>query len=202
MDRNFAVLGHFFGICRLRDYSALRASPTRFARGRRRYAPAFNVAARRCRTLLVFLSGVRIEAKVLWNQMCGVSDMPCGICRLRDYSALRASPTRFARGRRRYAPAFNVAARRCRTLLVFLSGVRIVADVRWNVILRCLGPFCGVMPAEGFEPPTYGLQNRCTTTVLSRHSWTHAQVKAPHSTLANGVVSKLDRQVSMVYTIY
>jgi fatty-acyl-CoA synthase len=25
------------------------------------------------------------------------------------------------------------------------------------------------MPAEGFEPPTYGLQNRCTTTVLSRH---------------------------------
>ena len=25
-----------------------------------------------------------------------------------------------------------------------------------------------VMPAEGFEPPTYGLQNRCTTTVLSR----------------------------------
>ena len=24
------------------------------------------------------------------------------------------------------------------------------------------------MPAEGFEPPTYGLQNRCTTTVLSR----------------------------------
>src|ERR1700729_3422005 len=25
------------------------------------------------------------------------------------------------------------------------------------------------LPAEGFEPPTYGLQNRCTTTVLSRH---------------------------------
>jgi hypothetical protein len=24
------------------------------------------------------------------------------------------------------------------------------------------------LPAEGFEPPTYGLQNRCTTTVLSR----------------------------------
>jgi hypothetical protein len=28
--------------------------------------------------------------------------------------------------------------------------------------------FCGGLPAEGFEPPTYGLQNRCTTTVLSR----------------------------------
>jgi hypothetical protein len=26
-----------------------------------------------------------------------------------------------------------------------------------------------LVPAEGFEPPTYGLQNRCTTTVLSRH---------------------------------
>jgi hypothetical protein len=25
-----------------------------------------------------------------------------------------------------------------------------------------------MVPAEGFEPPTYGLQNRCTTTVLSR----------------------------------
>ena len=25
------------------------------------------------------------------------------------------------------------------------------------------------MPGEGFEPPTFGLQNRCTTTVLTRH---------------------------------
>jgi hypothetical protein len=37
---------------------------------------------------------------------------------------------------------------------LFMSGVR---------------PICEMMPAEGFEPPTYGLQNRCTTTVLSRH---------------------------------
>src|SRR5579862_715655 len=29
--------------------------------------------------------------------------------------------------------------------------------------------FLLALPAEGFEPPTYGLQNRCTTTVLSRH---------------------------------
>ena len=28
-----------------------------------------------------------------------------------------------------------------------------------------------MVPAEGFEPPTFGLQNRCTTTVLSRRSW-------------------------------
>src|SRR5262245_33575312 len=26
----------------------------------------------------------------------------------------------------------------------------------------------GVVPGEGFEPPTFGLQNRCTTTVLTR----------------------------------
>src|SRR5260370_2149870 len=28
----------------------------------------------------------------------------------------------------------------------------------------------GLVPAAGFEPATYGLQNRCTTTVLSRQS--------------------------------
>ena len=32
-----------------------------------------------------------------------------------------------------------------------------------------------MMPAEGFEPPTYGLQNRCTTTVLSRHMEMHTR---------------------------
>ena len=30
-------------------------------------------------------------------------------------------------------------------------------------------PDC-VVPGEGFEPPTFGLQNRCTATVLTRHS--------------------------------
>ena len=27
------------------------------------------------------------------------------------------------------------------------------------------------MPGEGFEPPTFGLQNRCTTTVLTRRKY-------------------------------
>jgi hypothetical protein len=27
------------------------------------------------------------------------------------------------------------------------------------------------MPGEGFEPPTFGLQNRCTTTVLTRQKY-------------------------------
>src|ERR1700722_8990983 len=31
------------------------------------------------------------------------------------------------------------------------------------------GPKNFGLPAEGFEPPTFGLQNRCTTTVLTRH---------------------------------
>ena len=32
----------------------------------------------------------------------------------------------------------------------------------WNVLARAM------VPGEGFEPPTFGLQNRCTTTVLTR----------------------------------
>ncbi len=28
-----------------------------------------------------------------------------------------------------------------------------------------------MVPGEGFEPPTFGLQNRCTTTVLTRRPW-------------------------------
>jgi hypothetical protein len=27
-----------------------------------------------------------------------------------------------------------------------------------------------MVPGEGFEPPTFGLQNRCTATVLTRRS--------------------------------
>ena len=33
-------------------------------------------------------------------------------------------------------------------------------------------------PAEGFEPPTSGLQNRCATTTLYRHSHVHARRNA------------------------
>ncbi|GBQ81841.1 hypothetical protein AA15237_3195 [Komagataeibacter xylinus NBRC 15237] len=29
--------------------------------------------------------------------------------------------------------------------------------------------FMQMVPGEGFEPPAFGLQNRCTTTVLTRH---------------------------------
>jgi hypothetical protein len=51
------------------------------------------------------------------------------------------------------------------------------------------GPVCGdqagTMPGEGFEPPTFGLQNRCTTTVLTRRTggvyhgsaWMEAQIQ-------------------------
>jgi len=45
---------------------------------------AFNVAARRCRTRLILLPGVRIEADMRWNVILRFSDFFCGICRLRD----------------------------------------------------------------------------------------------------------------------
>src|ERR1700721_382587 len=48
------------------------------------------------------------------------------------------------------------------------------------------------LPAEGFEPPTYGLQNRCTTTVLSRHFEDTAGGPLTHySTAAGGGAIKL-----------
>ncbi len=40
-----------------------------------------------------FLSGVRIEADMRWNVILRFSDFHAGVCRLRDYSALRASPS-------------------------------------------------------------------------------------------------------------
>jgi hypothetical protein len=77
-----------------------------------------------------------------------------------------ASPLR---GRRRRPAALNVANATLSNPACCLSGVRILAeklagpaDIAWT--------FCNLVPAEGFEPPTYGLQNRCTTTVLSRQS--------------------------------
>src|ERR1700732_2050061 len=73
--------------------------------------------------------------------------------------ALRAHPFGVAlKGdRRRCAASSNPT--------FLMSGVRPIsvfgAKSQWT-------NFFEKMPAEGFEPPTYGLQNRCTTTVLSR----------------------------------
>jgi hypothetical protein len=65
--------------------------------------------------------------------------------------------------------ALNVAARRRRTRLVLCRGL----DRQAVSGLPAKGRFFVILvPAEGFEPPTYGLQNRCTTTVLSRHFMT------------------------------
>src|SRR5262245_51140552 len=36
-------------------------------------------------------------------------------------------------------------------------------------VLRSASARSRMVPGEGFEPPTFGLQNRCTTTVLTRH---------------------------------
>ena len=35
---------------------------------------------------------------------------------------------------------------------------------------NALDPGLEMVPSEGLEPPTFGLQNRCTTTVLTRRS--------------------------------
>jgi hypothetical protein len=49
----------------------------------------------------------------------------------------------------------------------FMSRVRPTGNSGWG---RCRSIFNYAVPAAGFEPATYGLQNRCTTTVLSRQS--------------------------------
>ncbi len=52
--------------------------------------------------------------------------------------------------------------------------------VRYKVsILLSLRTFSvAVVPGEGLEPPTFGLQNRCTTTVLTRRRARHAARRA------------------------
>jgi hypothetical protein len=42
----------------------------------------------------------------------------------------------------------------------------------YRINARLQGIMLSMVPGEGFEPPTFGLQNRCTTTVLTRR--THA----------------------------
>ena len=37
----------------------------------------------------------------------------------------------------------------------------------------------GLVPDEGLEPPTFGLQNRCTTAVLTRHERNLRELPAP-----------------------
>jgi hypothetical protein len=56
-----------------------------------------------------------------------------------------------------------------------LRGPRIVPPA-FKILLA-------VVPAEGIEPPTFGLQNRCSTAELSRHSpllaLPHHQITSP-----------------------
>lgn len=61
-----------------------------------------------------------------------------------------------------------------------LTAARVAISPPWNetpIFTACEGSKARsghtalIVPTEGFEPPTFGLQNRCTTTVLSRHYW-------------------------------
>ena len=48
-----------------------------------------------------------------------------------------------------------------------------------------------MVPAAGFEPATYGLQNRCTTTVLSRQfNDLHQRVSAAVSTTGKSALRR------------
>ena len=147
---------NFVKRCRLRDYS--RCALT--FRAAVANPPAFN-----------FACGEVVEPRLFvrrgfeWNPTCvgkriAVLGQCREVCRLRDCSATpRPCGTAVAR-----APASNLARRpSCRTHLFYVGGSteRLIGSYSLSIILQ-------KMPAEGFEPPTYGLQNRCTTTVLSR----------------------------------
>ena len=43
-----------------------------------------------------------------------------------------------------------------------------------------------MVPGEGFEPPTFGLQNRCTTTVLTRLSISYNEIFTSSSFIQTG----------------
>ena len=58
-----------------------------------------------------------------------------------------------------------------------MGGVRFgrMAGPQRGAIRHILTGADKMVPGEGFEPPTFGLQNRCTTTVLTRR---HAKFPA------------------------
>ena len=49
-----------------------------------------------------------------------------------------------------------------------------------------------LVPGEGFEPPTFGLQNRCTATVLTRRAISFQQVGWAPQQHDNGSGPKMD----------
>jgi hypothetical protein len=126
-------------ICRLRDYSALRASPLRGRRRRRRRStlPSGEVVEPAC-----CLSGVRMEARKRWKPRC-VFQNSKRVCRLRDYSALRASPLRGRRRRRprSTSPGGEVVEPAC--LSVGGSNGRPRAVETWRGLPKLLWGFAG-----------------------------------------------------------
>ncbi len=70
-----------FMACRLRDYSALRASPARFARGRRRYARRSTSDV--VEPFLCYVGGSNGGQHAVERNFAVLGPF-CGICRLRD----------------------------------------------------------------------------------------------------------------------
>ncbi len=65
------------------------------------------------------------------------------------------------------------------------------ALIGWRKLLILL------MPGEGFEPPTFGLQNRCTTTVLTRQGadFSTCSAQSPNAKL-NAFVEHVSRFIA------
>ncbi len=57
-----------------------------------------------------------------------------------------------------------------RTFARIMPFANEVACASGQCPVRLRGWWGWPMPGEGFEPPTFGLQNRCTTTVLTRRA--------------------------------
>src|SRR6476620_6156747 len=58
------------------------------------------------------------------------------------------------------------------------KGIAMRPEDRPTVITK---PLKTMVPGEGFEPPTFGLQNRCTTTVLTRQGIVSAVLSVQYS---------------------
>ena len=85
------------------------------------------------------------------------------------YGLITASnePAPGARARSAFIEDINQAREGASNLTACLYGAYFVRSFQLLILIKTL---ILLVPAEGFEPPTFGLQNRCTTTVLSRQS--------------------------------
>jgi hypothetical protein len=111
---------------------------------------------------------------------CTLSEFVGRLCHVRERSSIRARRYRLRPRRFGICNRVGCADRLgvSRALLIIPRQDRRSCTLRhsaashraWTDTTIARETSQGVVPAEGFEPPTNGLQNRCSTTELSRHS--------------------------------